>query len=346
MSTFTDYTGERLGKLVVIEYVGRNNDNRPLWRCKCDCGSEITITSRNISKRNVTSCGCDKREDLTGEKFGRWTVIGKAQKIGRYYYWHCRCDCGNEKDVRERSLKEGTSQSCGCIQRETASKMCSETKRDNLIGKRFGRLEVISRVGYNREHHTTVWKCKCDCGTIKDIEAMALQSGHTQSCGCLHRENVSKMAKTHGLSNTRLYSIWSGMLTRCYCPGDGKTYEKYGARGISVCYEWRTSFESFYNWAINNGYLDTLSIDRIDNDGDYCPENCQWATAKQQANNRRSNILLTYNGETKNASQWGEIIGIPGSVICRRKKRGWSDEECIEIPLCKNQKDAETKKKG
>lgn len=340
MSTFTDYTGERVGKLIITEYAGRNSDNRPLWRCKCDCGNEITITSRNISKRNITSCGCDKREDLSGKKFGRWTVISKASKRGRYYYWHCRCDCGNEKDVRERNLKEGTSQSCGCIQKESAAKMCSETKRDNLIGKRFGRLEVISREGYDREHHTTIWKCKCDCGTIKDIEAMALQSGRTQSCGCLKSELASERAKTHGCSNTRLFSIWIGMLNRCYCPSVGKSYLRYGGRGITVCDEWKTSFEEFMKWSIENGYSDLLSIDRLNNEGNYCPENCRWATAKQQSNNRRSNVLLTYNGETKTASQWGEIVGIRGSTICSRKKRGWSDKECIETPLCKNQKDA------
>lgn len=336
MSTFTDYTGERFGKLVVTEYVGRNNDNRPLWRCKCDCGNEITITSRNISKRNVTSCGCDKREDLTGKKFGRWTVIGKAQKIGRYYYWHCRCDCGNEKDVRERSLKEGTSQSCGCIQKEVASKICSETKRGNLIGMKFGRLTVISRLGYDVDCRGTMWQCKCDCGNEIDVVCHALTQGKKTSCGCYFRGTELIPQKTRGESNTRLYSIYCGMISRCYSPSVGEAYKNYGGRGIKVCEEWRKSFYAFKEWALSHGYTDELTLDRIDVNGDYCPKNCRWATRIQQANNTRKNIKLTYQGETHTATDWERIKGIKASILRNRKKHGWSDKDCFEVPIKKS----------
>lgn len=335
MSTFMDYTGERFGKLVVTEYVGRNNDNRPLWRCKCDCGNEITITSRNISKRNVTSCGCDKREDLTGKKFGRWTVIGKAQKIGRYYYWHCRCDCGNEKDVRERSLKEGTSQSCGCIQKEVASKICSETKRGNLIGMKFGRLTVISRLGYDMACRGTMWHCKCDCGNEIDVVCHALTQGKKTSCGCYFRGTELIPQKTQGESNTRLYNIYWGMIGRCYSPSVGKAYKNYGGRGIKVCEEWRKSFYAFKEWALSHEYTDELTLDRIDVNGDYCPENCRWATRTQQANNTRKNIKLTYQGETHTATDWERIKGIKAHILRNRKKHGWSDKDCFEVPIKK-----------
>lgn len=273
--------------------------------------------------------------NLIGKHFGRWTVIDNAESRGRYRYWHCVCSCGNDKDVKERSLINGKSKSCGCLQKEVASKFCTETKRDNLIGKRFGRLEVIKRIGYNNEHHTTVWLCRCDCGTIKEIEAMALNSGKTRSCGCLKSEVTSYRAKTHGDSNSRLYSIWAGMKNRCYNKNIPE-YRLYGERGITICQEWIESYSSFRKWALENGYEEGLSIDRIDNNGNYCPENCRWATNSQQCNNRRSNVLITYNNETHTATEWAMIIGVNSKALTKRKKRGWSDTECIEIPVRKN----------
>lgn len=273
--------------------------------------------------------------DLSGEVFGRWNVISLASPKGRYRYWHCVCSCGTERDVKERSLKEGTSKSCGCLQKEIVSKFCKETKRDNLIGKKFGRLEVISRVGYNYELHTTIWECKCTCGNIKNVSTTSLKSGRSLSCGCLRSEVSSERSKIHGDSNSRLYSIWNGMKNRCY-DKNIPIYKNYGGRGITVCDDWKNSYATFKEWSIINGYADDLSIDRIDNNGNYEPSNCRWATFSQQCNNRRSNVLITYNGETRTATEWSKIIGIKSSIIARRKKRGWTDKECIETPVLHN----------
>lgn len=120
------------------------------------------------------------------------------------------------------------------------------------------------------------------------------------------------------------------MISRCY-KKYSNNYDIYGGRGISICQEWLDDFMNFYNWAMNNGYSDYLSIDRIDPNGNYCPENCKWSTAKEQANNTRSTVFLTYNGKTKPASEWSKITGISRNTITRRKRSGWTDEECLTI---------------
>ncbi|MBQ1296379.1 MAG: hypothetical protein IIY21_20200 [Clostridiales bacterium] len=154
----------------------------------------------------------------------------------------------------------------------------------DLHNKRFGRLTVLKIAG--KSGCETTWLCKCDCGNMVVAMGGNLRAGRTKSCGCLHDETVKTNSKTHGKSNTRLHRIWKDMKTRCYNPKFPQ-YKYWGGKGVRICKEWLESFESFYEWAINNGYSDTLSIDRIDSDGDYSPSNCRWADNYTQNQNRK-----------------------------------------------------------
>lgn len=194
-----------------------------------------------------------------------------------------------------------------------------------MTGKRFGRLTVLEECNEHTKHRQLVYKCQCDCGNTVTVRGYKLRSGHTKSCGCLRHE---KYALKHGKRHTRLYSIWLNMKDRC-CNKNTPRYNDYGSRGIVVCDEWKNDFMTFHNWAMENGYRDDLTIDRINNDGNYEPGNCKWSTPKQQANNTRSNVWLTFNDKTQTMMQWSEELNIPYITIKNRHRKGWSDKECL-----------------
>lgn len=198
-------------------------------------------------------------------------------------------------------------------------------KTKDLTGQKFGNLTAIKRVEdkvYPSGEHSVMWLCECECGNTKIISRAALINGKTKSCGCLKGES-------HKMSDTRLYEIWRSIKRRCE-DDRRKDYLIYGGRGIKICKEWGNSFNAFYNWAINNGYNDTLTIERKDVNGNYEPSNCRWATKEEQANNRRDNQFLTHNGKTQTISQWAKELNINESTLRNRIQRGWADEEIFK----------------
>lgn len=190
----------------------------------------------------------------------------------------------------------------------------------NLYGQKFGNL-TVTPIYYVQDGHA-YWLCRCECGEVKFVRGSHMTSGNVSSCGCT-KGNIK-----HRESKTRLYHIWNGMRERCFNENI-PDYSRYGGRGIYVCPEWAV-YENFRDWALANGYADNLSIDRIDNNSNYCPENCRWATAKQQANNTRKTRLITYNGETHSVSEWARILNIKQSTLSMRiNKYGWSVEKAF-----------------
>lgn len=197
---------------------------------------------------------------------------------------------------------------------------------NDLTGKRFGMLSVVRRVENDGKY--PLWLCRCDCGNEKVIRGYNLTYNGMTSCGCQTRPSHF----IHGFSHKeRLYVIWKGMHQRCNNP-NWKGARYYYEKGIRVCDEWR-DYTVFREWAMSNGYGETLSIDRIDNDGNYCPENCRWTNAQVQANNQSRNKRITFNGETKNMSEWADVFEIPYDTLKRRLGCGWSVERALTTPV-------------
>ena len=214
-------------------------------------------------------------EDIINKKFGRLTVIKELEKDKHFNrIFLCKCECGKEVKVQRSQLISGKTKSCGCLRKETTSKNHSQ----NLIGKKFNKLTVIKEISRDKGKGIK-WLCLCECGNTTERYTKELNAGAIKSCGCL--------SKKHGQFGTRLYQTWADMKRRCTIPTN-KSYKYYGALGVKVCPEWIT-FEPFFKWAIENGYNDTLTIDRINPYGNYEPSNCRWATAKEQAMNKRKN---------------------------------------------------------
>jgi len=202
----------------------------------------------------------------------------------------------------------------------------------DLTGKRYGRLLVLSL--NSKRGKFFYWNCICDCGKEVVVNGHCLKHGNTKSCGCLHdelsRDRAKKQFTTHGLRNTRLYSIWASMRTRCNNP-NSHGFQYYGARGICICEEWN-DFQAFYEWAMSNGYAENLTIDRIDVDGNYSPENCRWVTPAEQTRNTRNNRIVTIQGETHILNEWARIIGINRKTLSDRLNKNLPDNELVKPP--------------
>ena len=209
----------------------------------------------------------------------------------------------------------------------------------DLTGQKFGRLTVV-RFDH-KENGRKYYLCQCDCGNFKIVSNHSLKSGNTKSCGCLHKEILiqrNKDNRVHHPENERLLRIWRAMLHRCYKETD-EHYDYYGGRGIKVCDDWH-DFEAFQKWALVNGYADNLTIDRLDGNKDYCPENCSWATMTVQNNHKSDTKWLTYKGKTQSLSDWCRELGLDYfRTKTRLNSLGWSVEDAFEYGKYKKESD-------
>lgn len=247
-----DLTGQRFGKLIVIErdFSKPKSNSRCFWKCQCDCGSITIVSAAHLRSGNIKSCGCARFNDLTGLEFGRWKVLGRAERT-------------------------------------------------------TGQL----------------WLCKCSCGTIKKVQHTSLINGTSKSCGCYQKEITRQRLTTHNMSKSRLYNIYHDIKNRCNHPSNNR-YNDYGGRGIYICDEWAL-FENFKEWSLSNGYNDSLTIDRIDNDGPYAPWNCRWTTQEEQVNNKRKTIYFEFCGIKKSLKQWTNYMGWNYDKYYGRYHRGY-----------------------
>lgn len=278
--------------------------------------------------------------DLTGQRFGRLSVISQAESkhtpSGTYAMWNCVCDCGKEVCVRSKSLRKGKTVSCGCYNRET----CSERSLEDLSGKKFGSLYVVDRATdliSPSGAHRTRWNCKCECGNVCIKDSYYLKTSPIPSCGCMFATVTSERSKTHGHSKDRLYKVWSAMRQRCNCMTN-KDYALYGGRGISVCPEW-DDYACFRGWAYSHGYDENAekgkcTLDRIDVDGNYCPENCRWVDMTVQCNNKTNSNKYEMCGVSKTLRDWSNEYGAKYQLVRSRVETyGWSLIDALTLPL-------------
>ena len=247
--------------------------------------------------------------DLIGQKFGRLVVLEKLKERSPRgeVLWKCRCTCKDANIVvaRTSSLTCGNTTSCGCINRERLS---AEHSVD-LTGRVFERLTVVAKSDKVTKSGKSIWLCKCSCGNKDLVEVTVdhLTTGHTKSCGCLHRDMLTKWKDA---DEKRVVSILNGMRQRCLNPKN-RRYSDYGGRGITVCDEWARGEEGkykFLEWAKSNGYGPGLTIERIDNNGPYSPDNCKWITSAEQSNNKRNSVKIDVGGVTKTLAQWTRYV--------------------------------------
>lgn len=254
--------------------------------------------------------------DLVGLKFQNLLVLRFSRATNKQSFWICRCIlCGSEIEVRKDHLRT----QYGC-------KKCSnKNKIIDMAGRRYGRLLVIKL--HHRDGSKAYWECLCDCGKTTILRNCALTSGNTKSCGCLGDENRAYGSITHGMSKTEEYRIWSGMITRCENT-HRNTSKRYVNRGIKVCDRWRFSFKSFLE-DMGPRPSSRYTIDRINNDGNYEPSNCRWATIKEQANNKSTNVKFIINGESISRTELCRKYGINQTTFRHRINSGYSLEDAL-----------------
>lgn len=310
---FDNLLGIQCCHLLPTEIIYSDKDGKPTkYACTCiSCGREnIEVSHEDLVNYTIRSCGCVEHSDIIGGRFGLWTVLSYAPKDPALPYnkrFICRCDCGTIKSIAYSELTWQHSMSCGCL------------RKDDIVGKTFGRLQVLKEVeGKIIDGNPHVYECRCLCGNPNHVYQTytKLVRGRARSCGCLKCGRKYFSEEDRQLAN-RLKRI----INRCYNPADN-CYFNYGARGVRVYDGWLKDTFSFINWAKENNFSPNLSIDRVNpppfdklQNGPYAPWNCQWTTDQRQANNRRSNTWVTVNNEMHTIADWSRLSGVSAEYL-------------------------------
>ena len=260
-----------------------------------------------------------KIEDYIGKKYGHLKVLGKAIESNVPNCFLFLCDCGREISLAPDLVIKGHQKSCGkCL---FSNESPARIKPEDYIGKRNNLLTVVST--HKEPKGRTKLICLCDCGKTTEVLPYQFKKGSIKSCGCLLKNSPNYL---DGRSANELYGLWKNMLGRCENPNHPKFY-RYGARGIKVCNEWH-NFWSFVSWSISvGGRPNGFSLDRINNDKNYCPENCRWADSKIQSTNKSTNRIIEYNGVSKTLHEWETEIGISDQSLSKRLQKKWPLEK-------------------
>ena len=311
MGKVKDICGQKFGRLTVIKYAGADKNGNALFECECECGNHLVTRGERLRRGGILSCGCANAKSLVGAKFHKLTVIDRD---GPYNHGDtrrkCACECGAEVVATSTELRRG------------------QEKREDLTGMSFNKWTVLEYVGKDT-YGNHQWRCQCECGTTRVVAGCNLKSGISKSCGCLN--GIPHLR--HGGSYSRLYGVWRHMRERCNNPSNSH-YKDYGGRGIKVCSEWENRFSAFQSWAIRSGYdasapYGICTIDRIDVNGNYEPGNCRWATAAQQAHNKRNNVFCEFGGENMSFQELSSRTGISASALYSRWRHGDRGEDLI-----------------
>lgn len=289
-----------------------NKETRVEVECLA-CGTHKEVAWSKVKSGHTKSCGCTaeaRRKDITGQRFGSLVAIESTgvKKKGSLL-WRCKCDCGNTKDVSVSGLGSGQYQSCGCMQHKGSPR--------DLKGQTFGRLTAIEPVGTNKSRQY-LWRCDCSCGNTHTVTGTSLIEGQTKSCGCYAAEVHGKASITHGMSHTPEYQAWKNALYRC-TKSSNKKFKDYGGRGIKMCERWSEPLpKGFLNFYEDMGDCNGLTLERVDVNGDYSPDNCVWADVFVQGFNTRMSTSNTSGVtgvcETKDG-KWQAYIGYMGRNV-------------------------------
>lgn len=272
------------------------------------------LSNRGQKKYPLGNLIPKEKLNLTGHTYGDWTVLREGEIIKKQSFWHCRCVCGKEKALSLGSLRSGMSKGCGCNK--------ARFNRPN-VGDRFGEWTIYAGPISVKVPKGSVirFPCVCKCGTKKDILLCSLKSGSSQSCGCVKREKA--------YCNDREFHIWQSMIYRC-TKKTSVPYPHYGGRGITVCERWKESYHAFLQ-DMGKRPTSRHTLDRIDNNGNYEPSNCRWATYKTQLGNRRVSVNITVNGVTCTVTEWAEKICKPRGTVYDWHKKGILEDKIAAL---------------